>query len=289
MSKKYILIILLLSLAIAIPFLIYKSQGLARTYKKEAERALERTSKIEKNILKESDIKHLPEAVQKYLRYVGVIGKEKVYNFKAITEGQMKMDRDKKEWTDIKIVQYNFFDDELTRLFYMKANMFHIPVYGLHSYTRKEAGMLIKAAGLFTVLDAKGQEMRIGDTTTLLNDMCFYAPAALIDSRIKWETVDLNTVKATFENEGCEISALLYFNEKSELANFVSQDRFFTPLDGSPSRKAQWSTPISNYKEINGLKLPGYGEAVWNFPEGDYCYAKFTNIKKVEYNRKSFE
>lgn len=289
MSKKYILLALIILITASIPFLIYKSQGLARTYKREAERALDRTSKIENKILVESDIKHMPEPVQKYLKYVGVIGKEKVYNFRAVTEGQMKMNPDKDEWTDISCMQYNFFDDELTRLFYMKANMFHIPVFGLHSYNRREAGMLIKAAGIFTVLDAKGEEMRTGDTTTLFNDMCFYAPAALIDKRIKWEAVDSMTVKATFENEGCKISALLYFNEKGELINFVSHDRFFTPLDGSPSRKAQWSTPIKNYKEINGLKLPGYGEAVWNFPEGDYCYGKFTNIKEVEYNCKSFE
>lgn len=289
MSKKYILMALIILIAVSIPFLIYKSQDLARTYKKEAQRALERTLKQDKSVLTESDIKHLPEPVQKYLRYVGVIGKEKVYNFRAVTDGQMKMNPDKDEWSDIKSEQYNFFDDELTRLFYMKVNMFHIPVLGLHSYNHTEARMHIKAAGIFTVLDAKGEEMRIGDTTTLFNDMCFFAPAALIDNRIKWEIVDSKTVKAIFENEGCKISALLYFNDKGELINFVSQDRFFTPLDGSPSRKAQWSTPIKNYKEINGLKLPGYGEAVWNFPEGDYCYAKFTDIKEVEYNCKSFE
>lgn len=166
--------------------------------------------------------------------------------------------------------------------------MFGIPVLGLHSYTAEGASMLIKAAGLITVLDSRGPEMRISDTTTLFNDMCFFAPATLIDNRIKWETVNSLTVKAIFENKGTKISALLYFNDKGELINFVSDDRYYTPLNGS-SKKARWSTPIKDYRERNGLKLANYGEAIWQLPEGDYCYAKFTNIKEIEYNSKSFK
>ncbi len=275
-------------IAASIPFIIYKSKELARTYKAEVERSLKLTGAKESSLLTEADISHLPEQVQKFLKYVGVVGKEKVFNFKAVLDGQMKMDP-KKDWTNIECVQYNFFDNELTRLFYMKANIFNIPVLGLHSYTDKEARMNIKAAGLVTVLDEKGDEMRIADTTTLLNDMCFFAPAALIDRRITWETMDTSTVKATFKNRDTMISALLYFNETGELINFVSEDRYYTPLDGSKSRKARWSTPIKDYRDINGLKLPTYGEAIWNLPEGDYCYAKFTKIKEVQYNCQKFE
>lgn len=287
MSKKYILMILLVLIAASIPFIIYKSKELARTYKAEVERCLGRTDK-KSSILTEANISHLPEQVQKYLRYVGVIGKEKVFNFKAVMDGQMKMDP-KKDWTNIECVQYNFFDNELTRLFYMKANIFNIPVLGLHSYTDKEARMNIKAAGLVTVLDEKGAEMRISDTTTLLNDICLFAPAALTDKRITWETVDTSTVSATLKYKGTKVSALLYFNEAGELVNFVSEDRYYTPLDGSKSIKTRWSTPLRNYRERNGLKLPSGGEAVWNLPEGDYSYIKFTNIKEVKYNCKKFE
>ena len=44
--------------------------------------SLETSSKIEKNLLTEKDIEHLPLPVQKYLRYAGVINKEKVNNVK---------------------------------------------------------------------------------------------------------------------------------------------------------------------------------------------------------------
>ncbi len=287
MEKKYVLMALALVVVLVISFLVYKSQSLKRTYAAEAQKGLKRTTALEKSILTEGDIKHLPESVQKYLKYVGVIGKPKVQNVKVITEGEMKMDP-KKDWVKIKSEQYNFFDNHPTRLFYMTAKMFGIPVVGLHSYTDETANMLIKAAGLVTVLDSRGPEMRIGDTTTLFNDMCFFAPATLIDDRIQWETVDSLTVKATFKTKHCKVSALLYFNEKGELIDFVSNDRYYIPLDGS-CKKAAWSTPISNYKEKDGLRLPTYGEAVWKLPEGDYCYAKFTNIKEIQYNCKELE
>ncbi|MCX7709533.1 MAG: hypothetical protein N2484_06750 [Clostridia bacterium] len=286
MDKKFILTALFLLAAAVISFLTYQSQELKRIYMAEVKKGTKRTSQQRNSILTESDILHLPEPVRKYLRYVGVIGKEKVFSVKAVCEGEMKLDP-KKGWVKINSEQYNFFDDHPTRLFYMKALMFGLPVLGLHSYTDEAAYMHIKVAGLFTVLDSRGPEMRIGDTTTLFNDMCFFAPATLIDHRIQWEAVDPLTVKATFTNQGTTISAVLYFNEKGELVNFISNDRFYIPMDGS-SQKAVWSTPISNYKDIGGLKLPSYGEAVWKLPEGDYCYAKFTNIKEVKYNSEGF-
>jgi len=282
MSKKYILLIIIIFVVITALFLIYKSQGLRRTYETEVLKGLKRVKAQENNILTEKDMEHLPEPVQKYLRYVGVVGREKVKSVRVVVEGEMKLDP-KKGWAKIKAEQYNFFDSHPTRMFYIKAKMLGIPVLGLHSYTDDEARMLIKAAGLVTVMDSKGPEMRISDTTTLFNDMCFFAPATLIDDRIKWETVDSLTVKAMYESLGTRVSALLYFNEKGELINFVSDDRYYAPMDGS-CKKARWSTPIGNYKERNGLRLPTYGEAVWLLDEGDYCYAKFDNIKEIEYN-----
>ncbi|MCX7841572.1 MAG: hypothetical protein N2489_00665, partial [Clostridia bacterium] len=130
-----------------------------------------------------------------------------------------------------------------------------------------------------TVLNTSGPEMRIGDTTTLFNDMCFFAPATLIDRRIDWETVDSAAVKGTLNTGECKVSAILRFNEQGELIDFVSDDRYMIPLDG-PVKKATWSTPIKSYKELDGIKVPGYGEAVWKLPEGDYCYARFTKYKR---------
>ncbi len=282
MKNKYIFIAILLVITIGICISVYISKNLERTFKKEVKTALDGEGIVESQILTQEDIKHLPHPVQKYLIHVGVVGQEKVHNFSVIADGEFKMNTDS-DWTKIKIEQYNFAGSKLVRLFYLRMNMFGIPIYALHSYTDKGASMVGRLAGLFTVLNSKGNEMRISDTITLLNDMCLFAPATLIDERISWEQIDENTVNAIFKTEYCMVTATLYFNEKNELIKFTSEDRYYLNGDGT-YQKVKWTTPISKYREVNGLLLPSYGEAIWNFPDGDYSYCKFTNIKSVIYN-----
>lgn len=286
MDKKYIILIVSLIAVLGISFLIYKSHDIKRTYKAEVLKGLKRTVAIESQLLTKNDTGHLPESVQKYLAYVGVIGKDKVQNVRITCEGEMKMDP-QKEWVKVKTEQYNFFDNNLTRMFFIQEKMFGIPIVGLDSYTNGKGNMLIKLAALFTVADARGQEMDKGEAITLFNDMCLLAPATLIDKRIQWDTVDALTAKATFNDNGCKVSAVLYFNDKGELTNFVTDDRYMS-TKGNTYKNLRWSTPVRDYKDINGFKLPTYGEGIWHLADGDFCYAKF-NIKEVEYNCESFK
>ena len=136
---------------------------------------------------------------------------------------------------------------------------------------------------MFQVVDAKGDKMSHGETVTVFNDMCFMAPATLISKNIQWETIDSHTIKATFTNGNIKVSAILKFNATGELVDFISEDRFYCE-DGKTYLSYKWSTPIKNYIEIEGRKVPSYGEAIWHIPyEGEYCYAKF-DLKEIEYN-----
>ncbi|MFZ5967815.1 MAG: DUF6544 family protein [Bacillota bacterium] len=278
MLKNYIFPMLI---GIGTSLCIYKSQALKRTYINEVSKALGSIMSPQSQILTEKDIKHLPEPVQKYLRYTGVIGKEKVRNVRVVFDGEFKTDP-KRGWNRIQAQQHSFFDEPM-RLYLIEMKMFGVPVIGLHTYSNAKASMLIKLAGLITVAEGMGQEMNQGETVTVFNDMCLLTPASLIDERIQWEAIDDLTAKATFNNNGYEVSAVLYFNEKGELINFVSDDRYYSPT-GKTYEKVRWSTPVKGYKEVNGVKIMDGGEAVWHFQEGDYCYAR-VDIKEIEYNQ----
>ncbi len=277
MSKKYIFLIIAILGASSI---VYKALELRRAYNAEVQDAFRQFGAAETEILTENDISGLPEPVQKYLKYTGVIGKEKVKNFRLLGEGEFKTGKDK-SWVKAKAEQYNFIDNP-RRIYYMKLSMSGLPVVGLHVYKDVTATMLIKLAGLVTVGDAKGEIMNKAETVTVFNDMCLMAPATLIDKRIEWEMIDQLTVKGIFNNNGIKISAVLYFNEKGELINFVSNDRYMT-TSGEDYQNAPWSTPVGEYKEYNGIKLASYGEAHWSLPEGDFCYGRIY-LKRVEYN-----
>jgi len=257
------------------------SQTMKKTYENEVKIGLNRTKLTKPEILTEADIQHLPEVVQKYLRYVGVIGKEKVINFRLEFEGGIRSNPGD-DWMKLSSVQYNFFDKP-TRIFYIKARKMGIPAVGIHLYKNETAIMHIKLAGLFTVADAKGPEMNQGETVTVFNDMCFMAPATLIDKNIKWEPIDSLSVKAHFTNGSITISATLFFNETGELINFSSNDRYETK-DGKTYKNYPWITPVvGGYVEVNGYRLPKGAKVIYIHPEGEFCYGEFF-LKNVEYN-----
>lgn len=289
MNGTYIFIVFIILAVFVGLLLIYMSQELKRQYKREVSDLLKGSRALENRPLTQKDIVHLPEPVQRYLAYVGVIGEGKVHNVKINFEGKMKMGIDK-DWVDIIAEQYNSFENH-TRLFFIKGAFKGIPYFGLHSYGNGKASMVIKIIGLFPIVAVKGEDMLKAETVTVLNDMCLFAPAALVDRRITWEAIDPLTVKASFNNNGYIVSAVLYFNEEGQLINFVSDDRYKMEDDGS-LKKAKWSTPIKFYKNIKGLNLPGEPDvintseisgATWHLSEVDYCYAKF-KITDINYN-----
>lgn len=250
-------------------------------YKKDVVETLQNSNSLTEPLLTLEAISHLPDPVKRYISYCGAINKPVVKNFKIKFEGNIRSD-EKSEWMPFTTKQYNFVDQPV-RLFFMKATMKGLPVSGYHSFINGVAIMDIRLLSLFTVQYQAGKEMNIAETVTWFNDLCLFAPAALIDKRIQWTVIDSLSSKATFTNKDVSISALLYFNNKGELINFVSDDRF--RIVDEDRKVVRFSTPVKNYVEHSGRRYPAYGEAIWNLPEGDLIYGQF-NTKEVEYNAK---
>ena len=244
-------------------------------YKKDATWAIRATS-LNEDIITQHDLDALPPIIQKYLNYVGVLGKPKIKNVKIIFEGKM---RDKgKDWLPFSSEQYNFMETP-TRLFFIKVKVKGSPTNGYHAYNKESARMLIKVLSLFAVVDISNNELYTTETVTFFNDLCLFAPGALIDKRIQWETIDYQSVKATFTNNRASISAILYFNATGQLVNFISKDQYSV----SEMKAYPFSTPAKDYKNISGYHLPTYGEAIWHYPDEEFVYGRF-NLKSIEYN-----
>ncbi len=251
-------------------------------YEQEVKSNLQQTASMSETLLTEADLAPLPAPVKNYIRYSGAVGKPKVVNFKIVFDGKIRKD-EQSEWMPFVSEQYNFMAVP-TRLFFMKATMKHLPVAGFHSFKNGDAYMDIRLFSLFNVQYQKGKEMGISETVTFFNDMCCMAPATLIDNRIKWLETDGNNIKASFTNNGITISAWLYFNEQGQLVNFISNDRYAANANNA-MQQLPWSTPLKDYKEINGHKAAGYAETIYSYPEGDLTYGVFS-LANVEFNCK---
>lgn len=249
-------------------------------YKNDVKEYINLSASGSHTLLTEADILTLPEPVKKYLHYTGVMNKAKVRDFKAEFEGQIRKN-EQSEWMKFTSEQYNFINSAI-RLFFMKAIMKHLPVSGYHCFKNGKAFMDIRLLSLFRVQYQKGSEMDLSETVTFFNDMCCLAPATLTDNRIKWIEEDENTVYAEFTNNGNTISARLYFSETGELINFVSEDRYAL-LENDKMEKLRWSTPLKDYKIINGVRLAGFAETIYSYPGGDLCYGCF-KLTNIEYN-----
>lgn len=265
----------------AIPaFLKYGPYGYRHQYRAEAITAL--SLQGETTLLSEADIKHLPEPVKRYIRYTGSIGKPRIQNFYVAFEGKMRNGLDA-PWMNIHAQQVSTIHDP-ERIFYIESSMYGLPFDGLHLYKNGHANMQIKALSLIKVVNGQGRQMDQGETVTLFNDMCVIAPATLIDTNIKWQTIDDRTVKASFTNKEQTIAATLYFNEEGALINFISNDRFQS-ADGKTFNSYPWSTPLRDYKLYDGRKVASYGEAIWHTSKGNISYARF-DMKEIRYNVK---
>ena len=268
-------VIILLFIIIGIFQINFKNE-----YRSEVKNGLLQTKNIPKKVLTEAMIKELPEPVQKYIRYAECIGKPMVNNFSVTFSGKIRS-HENPVWMYLTSEQYNFIPAP-TRLFYLDAKMKNLQVAGFHCYKAGIAYMDILLLSMLKVEFQKGDVMNVSETVTIFNDMCVMAPATLIDKRIEWLEVENNKVKASFTCNGITISAWLYFNEKGEMVNFVSEDRSALLANGQ-TKKLKWSTPLRDYKKINGYKLASYAEAIYTYPDGDFTYATFT-LKDIGYN-----
>jgi len=232
------------------------------------------------NTLSKKETAHLPVCVQKYLEYTGAIGKSKPQNMCIEFDAEMYRkpgDKPMKSYS----VQYNFYDN-YSRLFLMKASKMGITFTALHLYINEQAIFQVKVAEMFKVVDLTGEELTTAETVTLLNDMCVFAPGCLVDNRLAWSEIDSLSTKVTFTNGKYIVSAILYFNESGELINFMSDDRSALQDDGTV-KIFRWTTPVSNYKEFDGRKIPTEGKTIWHYPEGDFTYGVF-NLRSIKYN-----
>jgi hypothetical protein len=275
------------NVAILVPLVVAIANFLPGSYmnifRVEAERGISRLQKMD--MVSENDLAKLPEPLQRYLRYAGVVNKPRVQNFRANYTGQISRTQ-QNGWMDIAADQYNFYD-EPTRVFFIRSSVFGIPMDGLHLYKGSDAVMQIRVASLYGIVDAKGDTMTKSETVTMFNDMCIMAPATLIDSSIHWKLIDSLKVLGTFTNQGHSVSATLFFNERGELVDFSSDDRFMSS-DGVTYKNYRWSTPIRNYKDFDGRKVATQADLIWHTPEGDYIYGKF-ELTSIEYNCTKFK
>ena len=257
------------------------SAGSFRLEHREAcDTALANARAIAGHRITESDLGSVPPPVQRFLRKAGVVGTVRPRSMRIQFAGEIRSIDG--PWMPFTTTQVNTFDPPV-RSFWMDATMKGLPTKGWHNYNDGTATMRIRVLGMISVQDVSGPELDTAETVTWFNDLCLFAPAALIDPRITWTPLDDHRSRATFSHGGITVHAELVFDGENRLVDFISDDRYYIAPEGSMEHR-RFRTPSSGHRIINGLLLPGHGDAVWQFAEGPFTYGRFT-VRSIVYDR----
>ncbi len=235
----------------------------------------------EPDLVTEDDIKDLPEPVQRYLKYTKIIGREKIETVKLQYKGIFRLREDQKGMP-LKVEQY-YKTDPPSFVWY--GNIEPVPLVSVKARDMLYLGRgntLIKLLGLITIGEVTGPEIDQGTLVRYLSELIWFPSAALCDY-IWWEPIDINSAKATIYYQGVDGSAVFVFNDKGEITNVIA-DRYMDDNGEQVLRK--WSTPIQEYMEADGIRIPSKGGAIWHLSSGDFKYIEL-ELTHIEYNNPS--
>jgi hypothetical protein len=264
----------------------YASQGpgsFRSKYRRRVAASLAALEPTRGGTVTEADLASLPEPVAAYVRRCGAVGRPRVTSFRARMHGRIRQGADR-PWMRFTAEQVNTYGPDPSRVFFMDATMFGLPVDVLHTFVGPAASMRAKVCSLVRVVDAAGPDMARAETVTLLNDLCLFAPAALVDAPITWHTLDHQRVRATYANGPHIVTAELVFNDQAELVDFISEDRMAATPDGKGFTTQRWSTPLREYGPIGPYRLATAGEGRWH-PDGKppFTYIEL-HLDDITYN-----
>lgn len=144
-----------------------------------------------------------------------------------------------------------------------------------------EGNMLIRVASTFTVADARGRELDEAELHRLLAE-ALWMPTLLRDPRyVTWAPVDASSARATLRVGGREVTADFHFGPDGLPDRFTALRWMDT---GGKSERTPWSAACSEYREVDGLRLPFRITAAWELPGGPFAYARW-EVQAVELDR----
>jgi len=226
----------------------------------------------------DADLVGLPESAQRYLRFMGVVGRPVDRTFRAHLVGRF---RRRRRWMRCEVLQRNS-TAPIARIFHMRlAFAPALAMYGTDDYLDGHGRMHGTMAGL-TVVDGRGPEFDLGELVTFLNDAVVFAPSMLLRLPVEWTPVGDDSFDLTLTDHGTTVRARVLLTAEGAPRDFTTEDRY-ADLPGGQVR-ARWSTPLVGW--TGGARpRPTTGSAVWHLSTGPLTYAEFDfSTATVEYD-----
>jgi hypothetical protein len=247
---------------------------------KETNWLLSKSDQTEPAIIQEQMLAPLPAPVQKWLKHIGLVGKEQIMTACIIQKGEMKLNPDQKEWSKAQVVQY-ITTSPPGFLWKVKMNMMPIvTVVGRDMFSDGQAAMTIKIASLFPAVNVKNNK-KVNQSTLqrYLMELPWY-PSAALNPYIAWEEIDEHSAKATMTYKDVTGSATFYFDDSGKFTKvsamrYKDHDESAEPVECVGEAK--------EYKIIDGIKIPSKMSITWMLDDGPFTWYRL-EIIDARYN-----
>lgn len=235
-------------------------------------------AKKNQRLVTEEMLQNLPEPVQRYMHYTGVLGKAWIDTVHLRQRGSFRRGVDQ-PWMPMTAKQF-YTTNPPGFLWDARFKVAGLPLLRARdTYKDGHGHMFARLAGLFKIFDVRGEQLDQGAMLRFLNEMMWF-PIALLGENITWQEVDERSAEVTFNDRGQSVSARLFFDKEGRLTDFTAMR--YREINGDFSLDP-WSTPITGYGDLAGLNLPVRGQAIWHLPTGDLPYVQL-EITAIEYN-----
>jgi hypothetical protein len=252
-------------------------RAFSRLIQTDVQALLRQASTGDARTVTEEMLTGLPAPVRRYLTWTGIIGKPLIHTVYLRQHGTIRLGKGQL-WLPLDAEEYyavqppGFVWDARLRLGPLPVGR------ARDMYQRGRGNMLIKAASLITVANASGEAMDQGSMLRYLNEMMWF-PTALLGDNVSFQAVDDTSARVALTDHGRTATATLRFDEEGRLTEFVAKR---SAMAAGGSQLATWSVPITEYGEVEGLRLPVRVKAVWKLADGDLDYID-VRITQLQY------
>jgi hypothetical protein len=252
---------------------------MTRTIHNEALAMVQQSEQTQPILITDAHVTRLPEPVQRYLRYAGVVGKEPIRTIRLTQRGLMRLQPGQK-WMPLVAQQY-FTTNPPAFLWSCTMRPFPLAwISATDRFTGGHGSMVIKLLSFITVGNAQGPEMDQGELQRYLAEMILF-PTAWLSDAIKWQAIDGSSVQATFSEHGVTGSVVLHVNEHDQLTH-VTADRY--KEEHGHYLLAPWSAQCEEYQEVEGMRIPTRIAITWHLVSGAFTWFR-CKIAEIEYNQ----
>jgi hypothetical protein len=225
--------------------------------------------------ISKEDLEPMPKTAQRYLRYAGVVGRALTPAIRITQEGEFYMGP-KRGWLPFKAVEY--YNAQSPGFVWSAKLRFSpsMPVDAVDAFVGGTGRMKGTLLGVIPVVNQCGPDLDKASLMRFLNEMTWF-PEEFLRDYISWEEVDDESVIVKIEQYGKRDQAVIKVDKEGRMVDFIAQRH---SLEGKELIPRTWRTPISSYKEFDGLRLPYEGEALYEKGAGpeSYIRARLTNV-----------